>query len=561
MISIYHNTNYSRGYLSYEVCENGGVYVSTFKNDWDISISDSIRSKAEELDRKKKLLVEQGLNTLELNVFATELNNHINKLSVSYIEFVTLNECSKEHCSCKDTIKEKNARRYQYGLGVKKFSKVIPMSDNLDIVEEGNKIIFNFYQIKVVKSKSDLPEVKKVIRFKTIIDIVTFEMETFKITPSGKEKSIEDNSEFYRFINKSRDLNIDNFDLLNDINKLDKLYNRTGFKEYMFHSEDIKFDNFEEQLSNLNNSSNYFKGSYIKKFLKYLSYYNNNKLIESILKSETYNYGIYCIKEESPLKDNFKDEFPMSKGLLKYLNNAFINGNAFRKNDIKIAYLLFSKMETHGGYFSEEILNSIELEILSDSYNAINTLENWKTLVVDYQFKNKELYEYLLRAEQFQGIDKSETIILLNDYVRMGTELNVEFDKKTSSLKKNHDLLVREYNFMLNENNKRDYSNMRKKLLKYEFENNTYKIMVPEHLEDIIKEGKALKHCVGSYADSVIKGKTVILFVRDKLQEEVPYYTLEVKNNRVVQCKGRTNKAIDNNNLKTFIEIYKEKLI
>lgn len=67
---------------------------------------------------------------------------------------------------------------------------------------------------------------------------------------------------------------------------------------------------------------------------------------------------------------------------------------------------------------------------------------------------------------------------------------------------------------------------------RYEYENEEYKIIVPESLVDIVKEGRALHHCAGSserYFDRIETRETYICFLRRKEQEGVPFYTIEVE--------------------------------
>ncbi len=59
--------------------------------------------------------------------------------------------------------------------------------------------------------------------------------------------------------------------------------------------------------------------------------------------------------------------------------------------------------------------------------------------------------------------------------------------------------------------------------------------------EELIKEGKLLSHCVGGYAKDVSQGKTCILFIRRISEPEIPFFTLEYQNGKVVQNRGFKN--------------------
>lgn len=59
--------------------------------------------------------------------------------------------------------------------------------------------------------------------------------------------------------------------------------------------------------------------------------------------------------------------------------------------------------------------------------------------------------------------------------------------------------------------------------------------------EEMIKEGKYLSHCVGTYAKAVSRGETCILFIRHVSEPNIPYFTLEYRNGEVRQNRGKNN--------------------
>lgn len=68
-------------------------------------------------------------------------------------------------------------------------------------------------------------------------------------------------------------------------------------------------------------------------------------------------------------------------------------------------------------------------------------------------------------------------------------------------------------------------------------------IVIPSCVEDFIKESRALNHCVRTYAERVAFNETTILFVRNEEKLDQPFYTMEVKDGRVVQLRGENNCA------------------
>jgi hypothetical protein len=75
---------------------------------------------------------------------------------------------------------------------------------------------------------------------------------------------------------------------------------------------------------------------------------------------------------------------------------------------------------------------------------------------------------------------------------------------------------------------------------KYEYGDETYSVVVPKGFEDIIVEGKILRHCMDKterYFDRINQRETYILFLRRADDIEKPYYTLEVEPNGTVRQK------------------------
>ncbi len=83
-----------------------------------------------------------------------------------------------------------------------------------------------------------------------------------------------------------------------------------------------------------------------------------------------------------------------------------------------------------------------------------------------------------------------------------------------------------------------------KKLSKYIFSDSSsgFLIRPVRNSDELIREGKYLRHCVGSYVNLVASGQTSIFFIRKIEEPDVPFYTLEYMNGRIVQDHGFENK-------------------
>ena len=71
---------------------------------------------------------------------------------------------------------------------------------------------------------------------------------------------------------------------------------------------------------------------------------------------------------------------------------------------------------------------------------------------------------------------------------------------------------------------------------------------------DLRREGDELHHCVATYIDKVCKGKTSILFIREKANPDIPYYTMELSSEgKIVQVRGYRNKDMTED-VRVFVE-------
>jgi hypothetical protein len=76
---------------------------------------------------------------------------------------------------------------------------------------------------------------------------------------------------------------------------------------------------------------------------------------------------------------------------------------------------------------------------------------------------------------------------------------------------------------------------------RYGYSHGEFAILAPKTAKEITEEGHALRHCVGSYAERVVKDECVILFLRRLDNLAAPFVTLELKGGQLVQNRGFSN--------------------
>ena len=94
---------------------------------------------------------------------------------------------------------------------------------------------------------------------------------------------------------------------------------------------------------------------------------------------------------------------------------------------------------------------------------------------------------------------------------------------------------------------------------RYEMETEDLLIRLPEYVHEIREEGNAQHHCVATYMDRMIAGETCILFIRKKEEQDKSYYTVEVRDDEVIQVRGKYNVA-PSEDVEEFMKVFKKNI-
>jgi hypothetical protein len=128
---------------------------------------------------------------------------------------------------------------------------------------------------------------------------------------------------------------------------------------------------------------------------------------------------------------------------------------------------------------------------------------------------------------------------------RLGDDLSDRAIKWPQHLKAAHDQahkrLDEEKQAILNKEFQRRF----KALSEYSWEKDGMIIRPAKSQEELRKEGKALSHCVSTYADSHAQGKTAIFFIREAEHPKISFFTLELDEESLTvrQNRGKHNCA------------------
>lgn len=82
----------------------------------------------------------------------------------------------------------------------------------------------------------------------------------------------------------------------------------------------------------------------------------------------------------------------------------------------------------------------------------------------------------------------------------------------------------------------------------YEYEDDNFIIRLPRNGTEITNEGINQSICIGGYVSDHANGRTNLFFLREKSEPDVPFYAIEMGNDKVVrQIHGYCNKWLGNN--------------
>ena len=219
--------------------------------------------------------------------------------------------------------------------------------------------------------------------------------------------------------------------------------------------------------------------------------------------------------------------------------------------DLKLKYSHIEhlrKLDNLGGEKIRYIYEKVQEECgLYNAYDFLYKSEDYMLLIDKYKYDSKRLIDYLTREVKLQqGIDNpTEALTLLKDINKMCEDMEVKINEKyPKSLKKDHDIARLNYKVNSDSITERKFekvvNNESYKKLKYK--NNEFVVLLPNKPSDLIKEGDSLSHCVSSYIKDVCDERCGIYFARRLDNQNESLLTIEVRNSKIVQVRGKFNR-------------------
>ena len=184
---------------------------------------------------------------------------------------------------------------------------------------------------------------------------------------------------------------------------------------------------------------------------------------------------------------------------------------------------------------------------------AINFFRRQMGLGNSYQHTRQTYSDYLDMAAE-KGMDLHDDIVRVNARMLEFHQRYVD-EKNREKNKKRAEELNKKF-----KNIKKNYENNREM---YDFETEEYIFKVASCVEEIIQEGQRLHHCVAAsdtYFKRMDEGISFIVFMRKKSEPKKSYYTIEIKDTKILQAYAAYDRQPDYQSVKKELNKWKQEI-
>lgn len=291
--------------------------------------------------------------------------------------------------------------------------------------------------------------------------------------------------------------------------------------------------------------------------IKYLLLYTKYPFIEQLVKAG-YTEQVTALLNPKSAKSNFS-----------MFERCFKNGKSIKEivrmpeSFAKLIKNASLKEFNNWRIFINKYYPSLESfkKILEFSFDA-GQVDLLKQILSYGYYEVDTLINYLERCDMFQAIRPEDALLLIRDYHKMAKDMGVEPNTRSNSLKREHDVMARNYVVSISEEDQAAFAKKVPLFKELEYEGKDFIVIAPERASDIIMEGKNQNNCVGSYLSLVINGDETIMFMRRKHNPLKSYVTISINREtlELKQAYERCNHSIRDFAAKEFLYEWMEYL-
>lgn len=207
-------------------------------------------------------------------------------------------------------------------------------------------------------------------------------------------------------------------------------------------------------------------------------------------------------------------------------------------------------------------------EQLNDEYSRLLLNEDIRLDRIELCLKYTNLKAVLKYLKQQERSGAHAPEITYADYIgeceKLGLDLEAREVLFPANLNEAHHRTSTQAMYKLNKEKAEAFERAVKKLDRLSYSKGELLIRPAHSPSELTEEGITLHHCVGGYVDRVASGETAIYFIRLVDYPNRPYYTLELKNKRVVQCHtlyNRTCMQVGEPFIQSFVDEWLSKIV
>lgn len=147
--------------------------------------------------------------------------------------------------------------------------------------------------------------------------------------------------------------------------------------------------------------------------------------------------------------------------------------------------------------------------------------------------------------------DYLSTVKLLDDVKNYRPKFDTLDD-----IKEMHDAASAVYNLKREHYKLEAFMKQASKWEAFVYKGENFSVIAPKHPGEVANEGIVLHHCVKSYIDRIIDGRTNIVFIRKNDELDKPFFTVEITNDKTIQqVHGFGNRNADTEpGLEAFVQ-------
>lgn len=275
--------------------------------------------------------------------------------------------------------------------------------------------------------------------------------------------------------------------------------------------------------------------------IEYLTKFGMHNLVEAKLYGRK-TYGVINWRAKNPLKvlRLSKQELKEIRAQSIVVDPLFLKIHQLSKKDgsnLPIREIAYAERE-YGSYSLEDLQQALKRTTLKK--------------IVSYLDK-----EY---AKQTRSDSKRQLLSTWNDYIAdcitLGFDLSQDVVKFPPHLYQAHQNTIKQIKVKEDKALRAKIAARNKALQKLRFEALGFILRPAIDSKELIDEGQALQHCVGTYAARYANGDTDLFVLRKVEEPDKPYYTMEIRNGSIAQCRGLKN-CDPTKEVQAFIEAFK----